>query len=325
MVHWSWLEATVAFWVHQNKAVNLHLSFKDFLKFSLDFALAFAFQVSCEANTSSSQNSKTPPFEKNETNRSLRIKEKGVGTWGSSAVYWGIAVSTVPMMNAAMSKWKVMHRDSHVLWCLRQFLRPSKTSYLPNKGKHNLKVRVPLGIHIVDATATQKKEAEFDDFNLHLLDGGSQISCVIYPARGEVAHCSVSLRRLADDDDVKQINIISLSVCSKTTDDVPKHLKLSLGSMYKTTLVGANGLVHVCFQNHSVSTQKESKRKEHGTVSMLWSIVGKHPPAVDLFIWVTDKIWYMAKGHPKVGWALPVLQWRHLVQTFLRVSFWVSF
>lgn len=80
MVHWSWLEATVAFWVHQNKAVNLHLSFKDFLKFSLDFALAFAFQVSCEANTSSSQNSKTPPFEKNETNRSLRIKEKGVGT-----------------------------------------------------------------------------------------------------------------------------------------------------------------------------------------------------------------------------------------------------
>ena len=45
-------------------------------------------------------------------------------------------------------------------------------------------------------------------------------------------------------------------------------------------------------------------------------------------LWVTDNIWYMAKGHPKVGWApigFAVAAPCNLVQTFLRASFWVSF
>ena len=110
-----------------------------------------------------------------------------------------------------------------------------------------------------------KKEAEFDDFNLHLLDGCSQIdSCVIYPARSEVAHCSVSLRRLADDNDVKQINIISLSVCSTTTDDVPKHLKLSLGNMYgifKPLWLGRTALFMFVFKTTVYPHKKNLKKR----------------------------------------------------------------
>ena len=62
-------------------------------------------------------------------------------------------------------------------------------------------------------------------------------------------------------------------------------LKYCWGSVYhKTTLVRVNKLVHVCFQNHSTSHEKNQQKGKWHSLFSIESIVGKHPLYSSIFL-----------------------------------------
>ena len=92
------------------------------------------------------------------------------------------------------------------------------------------------------------------------------------------------------------------------TDDVPATA-LQPATLISGAPLHDVTLMQICQRQHhltggvNISSCWGERTKQVKQVSTEVGIFGGEKRHVNVSIWVTDKIWYMAKGHPKVGWA----------------------